>query len=453
MGTRRLRAALAAPSQRWVVLATLSLGWAVLQGARFLIPPLLPRIKTTLPLSSTEAGLAFTAFGLIYAVVQYPSGVASDRIGRGLVVLAGFATVAAGVALVGISVTPLLFLGAILVFGIGKGLFAAPTRTQVADLFPDTRGRALGIYAAGTDLGGLLAAGLAVVVLANFRWQAPFIPIAILLLVAAVGYAVYVPEPIDLGRLRRALGVGGAGGGQGEGRGGGLRSGNGGARGGARSTGGGTSHGLGETSPGVLARGRRARATAATTGRRLVATAAQRERLLAYAAFYFVVGGITNFYPDYLVEAQAVEPSVAGGSFALVFAVGLLTKPTAGALSDRLDRLAVSIGGLVLGAAGLAVIVLASGSLVLIWAGTVALALGYKTQFPIADVVVIEAAPEGESGGDLGAARGVFLAAAALGPAFVGVLADLGNYDLAFGALAGLFLLAAAVLGRQYRRS
>jgi MFS family permease len=97
-------------------------------------------------------------------------------------------------------------------------------------------------------------------------------------------------------------------------------------------------------------------------------------------------------------------------------------------------------------------LVVAEGSLYIIWAGTVLLALGYKTQFPIVDALIIEAAPAERSGGDLGAARGLLLAAMAVGPAFVGVLADLGSYDLAFATMAAVLLGASAVLARQYRR-
>jgi MFS family permease len=77
---------------------------------------------------------------------------------------------------------------------------------------------------------------------------------------------------------------------------------------------------------------------------------------------------------------------------------------------------------------------------------------GYKTQFPIADAAVLEAAPEGDLGGDLGAARGAFLTAAALGPGVVGVVAERAGFEVAFWLLAAAFLAAAGVLGRQYAR-
>ena len=85
-------------------------------------------------------------------------------------------------------------------------------------------------------------------------------------------------------------------------------------------------------------------------------------------------------------------------------------------------------------------------------AGTALVAAGYKTQFPIADAVVMEAAPEESVGADIGAARAVFLGASALGPGVVGLVAELTTFAGAFWLLVASFLLCAAVLARQYRR-
>jgi predicted MFS family arabinose efflux permease len=110
------------------------------------------------------------------------------------------------------------------------------------------------------------------------------------------------------------------------------------------------------------------------------------------------------------------------------------------------DTLGLSPGGV-----GLAVVLVAP-SLPVVVAGTVLVAAGYKTQFPIADAVVMEAAPEGSVGADIGAARAVFLGASALGPGVVGLLAELTNFETAFWLLVACFLTCALVLARQYRR-
>jgi MFS family permease len=375
------------------MLLVLSLGWATLQCGRFLLPPLLPRIQARIGLSTAGAGLALTAFGVVYAVTQYPSGAFSDTLSRATLILPGFLVLLASFGLLGGSVTVWLFVAAVVFLGLGKGLFASPSRALLGDLFTGTRGRALGIYSAGTDVGGLVAAGLAVAVL-GFTWRVAFVPVVAVLALVMVLYVGWNREPYTVERIR--------------------------------------------LSPGA-------------TARRIAATPAQREMLVAYALFYFVVGGLINFFPTLLVAHGGFSEALASGSFALLFLVGLVTKPTAGEVSDRFSRLAVSILALLLAAVGFAVILLAS-SFVVVAAGTVLAAAGYKTQFPIADTVVMEAAPDGNVGGDLGAARGIFLLANALGPGFVGVVAEYADFAVAFWTLAGTLVLSALVLARQYLR-
>lgn len=392
MTTDAYREAMASAGYRHRMLLVLGLGWSVIQGGRFLLPPLLPRIRESLGLSPAAVGLALAAFGIVYAAVQYPSGSYSDSLSRATLILPGLLVLLASFVFVGLAVHPALFVVGVVLLGVGKGLFASPSRALLGDLFGDRRGRALGLYTAGTDVGGLLAAGLAVVVLGR-TWRIAFVPVVAALVAATALFVVWNREGYALGRERL----------------------------GARETAG-----------------------------RIAASPAQRERLVAYALFYFVVGGLTNFYPTLLIE-RGFDEALASSAFALFFAVGIVTKPSAGAVSDRFPRLLVSVVGLVVGAAGIGVVLL-GGSLAAVAVGTALAALGYKTQFPIADAAVMEGAPEGSRGEDLGAARGAFLAASAVGPGFVGVVAQFESHTAAFWALIGCLLVAAGVLARQYRR-
>mgnify|MGYP000541810414 CR=1 FL=1 len=376
------------------MLLVLVLGWAALQVARFLLPPLLPRITDTLGFSPGAIGLVLTAFGLVYAAVQYPSGTYSDALSRATLLLPGLAVLLAGVAVVALSVVPWVFVAGTVVLGVGKGLYASPSRALVSDLFDQRRGRALGVYSAGTDVGALAASGLAVATLAvGIGWRTAFVPVLVALALVTLLFVVWNREPYELRRV--------------------------------------------ELSP-------------RQTAGRIAATRDQRELVAAFSLFYFAVGGLTNFFPTLLVEA-GFSGEAAGGSFALLFAVGLVAKPGAGELSDRFPRLLVGSVALAAAAGGLAVVLVAP-SLPVVAAGTALVAAGYKTQFPIADAVVMEAAPEESVGADIGAARAVFLGASALGPGVVGLVAELTTFAGAFWLLVASFLLCAAVLARQYRR-
>jgi predicted MFS family arabinose efflux permease len=187
------------------------------------------------------------------------------------------------------------------------------------------------------------------------------------------------------------------------------------------------------------------------TVRRLATTREQRETLAAYALFYFMVGAWINFLPTYLVEAKGLASPLPEVLFAVVFVVGVGAKPVAGTLSDRLPRRVIAVVGLLL-AVGSLVAVVALESLVALTAAIALFALGYKTQFPIVDAILLDAAPDANAGGDLGAARALFLGVGALGPVYMGVVSTAFGYPLAFAGLVGCLLVAAGILAVGARR-
>lgn len=371
-----------------------SLAWAVLQIGRFLLPPLLPAVIDETGISVGAAGVVLGILQLTYAVTQYPSGRYSDAVGRSGFVVGGLLVVAAGFLVLSATTTFAVLLAAAAVLGVGKGLYAIPSRALLADLFTERRGRALGVYTAGTDVGGVVAAGVATVVLASVGWRAPFLPIAGVLLALTALLFVWNREPVSGDRPTLAL---------------------------------------------------RATVDRLTTNRR------QRETLVAYALLFFMVNGFINFLPTYLTQAKGISPTAASAGYALVFVVGMVVKPVAGTLSDRFGRATVSVAGLVLAAVSLVALLLV-GSLAFIVPVVALLAAGYKTQFPLADATLMDAAPTANAGGDLGAARALFLSAGSLGPVFVGTVAERASYGLAYAGLSVCLVVAAVVLLRSRLR-
>jgi predicted MFS family arabinose efflux permease len=372
------------------MLVTLSVGWALIQTGRFVLSPLLPAIIDDLAITEATAGLAFAALGGVYAVAQFPSGRFSDQWTRATLIVPGLVVLAAGFLLLSVAGSYLVFVAAAVVIGLGKGLFAIPSRALVSDLYVERRGRALGVFAAGTDAGGLLASGIAVVVLAVATWHVPFVPVAVTLAALTALFVRWSDEPYRVEPAQLEL---------------------------------------------------------STTVRRLVASGSQRRTLVAYSLFYFMVGGFISFFPTYLAQEKGFSPSLASVAFAIVFAVGFAVKPLAGDLSDRFRRQSVSAAGLGVAAVALVVLVITEGR-PLVWTSTLALAVGYKTQFPLADAIVMDDAPADGMGADLGAARALFLGASAVGPAYVGVAATYASYAVAFATLAACLFVAAALVWR-----
>ncbi|WP_144905815.1 MFS transporter [Halobellus captivus] len=372
------------------MLVTVSVGWALLQTGRYLLSPLLPTIIADLGITEATAGIALAIFQGSYALVQYPSGEYSDRWNRTTLIVPGLLILAVGFALLGLTTGLAMFLVAATVVGIGKGLFAIPSRALLSDLFTAKRGRALGIYAAGTDLGGLVSSGIAVLALTYATWRTPFFPVALALGVLTAVYASMTREPYRVGDTSLE-----------------LRS---------------------------------------TVGR-LLQSARQRETIAAFSLFYFMVGGFINFAPAYLAQSKGFSASLAGLTFAIVFAVGFAVKPAAGTLGDRFSRRGIAVTGLLVAAVSLVALVVVTSNLA-IWISIAVLALGYKAGFPLADAIILDGAPAEGMGADLGAARAIFLSANALGPAYVGIVATYATYDVAFSGFVVCLLFAGGLLYR-----
>lgn len=369
------------------ILFVSALAWAVLQTGRFTLPLLLPEIRRGLSLTLGQTGLVLTLLQGIYAFSQYPSGRFSDSWSRISLIIPGLGVLTLSFLLVGgTSTYSVLLLGAA-ILGLGKGLYSIPSRAFLSDLFGGRRGRALGFFSAGSDFGGILASVVAVLVLQYMTWRAPFLSIAVVLGFVTALYFWWSQEPYTIRR----------------------------------------------TDLNVLQ----------TIGR-LIKTPRQRRILLAYALFYFMVNGVINFLPTYLRTAKGLSPVLASGAYSLLFLVGMGAKPAAGELSDRISRRTVSLGGLLLSAISLSIVLLAH-SVEGVLTATVLFAVGYKAQIPLIDATVMENAPTENVGGDLGAARGLFQGIGSLGPAYIGFMAQTYDYSIAFAGLA-ICLVASTVI-------
>lgn len=369
------------------LLVAISAGWLAIQAGRLVLSPMLPSIRDDLGLTGTEAGAAFTVIWGLYAILQYPSGRLSDVLSRKLLLVSGLGLVAGGFALLGVAGTyPAFLLGAVVV-GFGAGLYPTAARALVSDLFVERRGRAFGFHTASGDLGGVAAAGLSAVVVAIAVWRVAFLPVIAAVLAVGLALHVWVRESYALGRAPLAV-----------------------------------------------------RATA----KRLVGQSATRRLLIAYTLYAFVWQAATGFLPTFLRTGKELPAWVGTVAFALLFGVGVVVKPTAGYVSDRVprDRLAPAVAGA--GAVALLALVVVPGipgSLL----ATVVFAAGLMSFPPVMQAHLMDTFPSDSAGGDLGGMRTVYIGLGSVGPTYVGVVADAASYRLAFLGLAGLLALGAVL--------
>ncbi|AZH26957.1 MFS transporter [Haloplanus aerogenes] len=375
------------------LLLLVSLGWLTIQGGRLVLSPLLPSLIDDLAITPFRAGIALSVLWGLYALGQFPSGRLSDRLTRKTLLVAGLTIAAAGFAVLAVAVSyPLFLLGAAVV-GVGAGLYPTAARALISDHFEAKRGGAFGLHTASGDLGGGVAAGLAVAALAVATWRAAFLPVvAVLVLVAVVLHATsresYHVAAVDLD-------------------------------------------------------------VRATVGR-LFATARTRRLLFAYCLFAFAWQGTAGFLPTLLQLDKGFSPEFASAGFAGLFVVGALVKPTAGRLADRVRRAPVAAGTLALGAVAL-VGLLAAETPLAVGVATVVFATGLMAFPPVMQSYLMDVFPTASMGADLGLARTTYIGFGALGPSFIGFVAERTDYTTAFGALAAALLVAAVVVAIEAR--
>ena len=370
------------------IFLTVSLGWFVVQLGRQLLPPLLPTIIEDLAISGAAAGFMLTLMWAIYAIFQYPSGRWSDELSRKTLLVIGLSLLVAGFLVVAMSGSyPVLLVGVAIV-GLGAGLYPTAARALVSDLFVARRGQGFGIHTAAGDLGNATAGGLAIVAVAVATWQGAFVPVVLLLGVVALGVHVwsreaYVLEPVGFG----------------------LKA----------------------------------------TGRRLFGNRRMRWILVAYALFSFTWQSSTGFLPTLLQFEKGFSVGLASAGFALYFFVGALAKPISGFISDSVGRARVAVAGLVLAMVGLVTILLVAHTWALLLA-IVVFAMGLMAFPPVMQAYLMDIFPDHSMGGDLGAMRTAYIGFGSLGPTYVGFVAGIESYTVAFLGLLGCLLVSATIV-------
>ncbi|MFB6298732.1 MAG: MFS transporter [Halobacteriales archaeon] len=370
------------------IFIVIAVGTLVANLGRQALPPLLPAIIDGLQISPAAAGFALTVMRIAFAVFQYPSGRAADRLSRKTAIVFGLVVMIGGFALLTqVWIYP-LFLLATALLGIGSAFFFVAERVLLSDLFVAKRGRAFGANSAISRIGSIAAAGLAVVVLSMGAWQLAFLPVAALLVAIVLLFHVTSRESYEIGWVETNI---------------------------------------------------------RETIRRVFGNRHVRLLVVAYTLVIFVWEGTLSFLPAFLQATKGFSPAFASGGFATLFAVGIVVQPLSGTLSDRWDRRLVGGVATLLSLLGLGVLIVAP-SLTLIWAGILIYAAGFMAFPPVLQAYLMDIFPETNKGGDLGVFKTVYEGLSSIGPTYVGVVAGAASYTLAFSGFLVCLLASAALL-------
>jgi MFS family permease len=366
----------------------LSLGWLITLLGRQALPPLLPTLIDELTISPSQAGFALTLMWGLYAALMYPGGRLSDHLSRKTILVVGAAVSLAGFTLLSATRTYPMFLLSVGLVGVGVGLYFISTRALLSDLFVERRGQAFGMQASAGSIGSALGAAVAVGALAVASWRATFLPVLLVLLFVLFSIHRWVREPYVIDRVSLDL---------------------------------------------------------RDTGSRLFRTSRMRWLLVAYILFAFTLQAISGFLPTFLQAEKGFSAAAASGGFALIYVVGMFVGPIAGNLGDRASKTHISAGGLVIGTAGLALLVFFPSPAVIVL-GIVVYAAGLRAFPPVMQAYLMDVFPDESMGGDLGALKSIYTGIGSLGPTYVGFVAQQWNYSVAFGGFVPLLVVSAGII-------
>jgi MFS family permease len=157
-------------SKEQKALCCISLAWFLVLSGRYSISNLLPKIVTELDINWTLAGVALTSMWIIYAIMQFPSGILSDIKGRKIIILLSMTVFSISYLLVGLSTSFLILLLSLLLLGAGTGGYPAVGISMITDIFKEKRGKALGIRDSAGSL-AYIAPILAATIASVYHWR------------------------------------------------------------------------------------------------------------------------------------------------------------------------------------------------------------------------------------------------------------------------------------------
>jgi MFS family permease len=367
--------------------------WFLGKFLRYAFPPLFGTLADTYGVSRTVLGTAFTGFVLVYALVQFPSGLLADRFGPvPVIAVGGVVTTAGALVLVVDSPFPVLVAAMVLVGG-GTGAYKTVSVGLLSRVYPTRTGRALGVYDTFGSLAGAAAPATVVVVVglpgvAGAPWRTLFLGGGLAGLALVGAFVLRVPR-----RLRDADADADAG------------------------TEADRASGSARTYLGLFASWRFS------------------TFVLVTVLFGFAYNGIVAFLPLYLTTEAGLSPATANLLFGALFVASLVQLVT-GEASDRVGLSPVLATTLAVATAALAAVVgLSSGGVPLFGAAIVALGLGTHGFRPVRGAYLVSILPESLASGGLGAVRTLLMGAGAVGPAVVGYLSEAVGFRAAFALL------------------
>jgi MFS family permease len=380
--------------------------------------PALPLFIRSLGVSKGTVGFIAAASTVVGIVVSLPAGILSDLYGRRRVLLASAFVFASAPFLYLLVRSPWQLVLVRIYHGLATAILGPVALAIVADTFEARRGENMAWYSSATMVGRFLApsVGGLLIVGQDFRWVYLGCGVAgVLTLLLALGLPFAPLKTLPLSRPGKGNGKAPT-----------------------------PQRGYGVPTLQRSWQQLRQETTYVVRDRRIFMTS------LAQAAQYFAFGFLEVYLPLRLADAGWPAWQI-GSLFTVQVVATALTKPVMGRLTDRFGPVVVIVSGLVLGGVGLILLSLVqSYEWLAICSGLFGLGLAAVTA--AAAALVTDLAHENAYGAAMGVLSSIMDVGQSSGPIVGGLLVGAVGYPIAFGGVAALLVLAAALFALGVRR-
>jgi MFS family permease len=140
--------------------------------------------------------MVYVLYNLSYAILSYPAGVLSDRVGRKKVMVSGYLLFAAIYAVISLTTNPDHFWPLFAVYGFYIAFTEGVSKAMIVDLVDtERRGTAMGAWQTVTGLATFFASFVAGLLWQYVGSHAPFMYGSGMALLASVLFILFVKEP------------------------------------------------------------------------------------------------------------------------------------------------------------------------------------------------------------------------------------------------------------------
>jgi ACDE family multidrug resistance protein len=164
-----------------------------------LVDPILKEIAAQLQATPSQVSLLFTSYMAIMGVAMLVTGVVSSRIGPKRTLLSGLVLIIVFAALAGSSSSVGAVIGFRAGWGLGNALFVATALATIVSASKGSVAQAIILFEAALGLGiasGPLVGGL----LGEHSWRGPFFGVSVLMTIALLATALFLPTTPPQGR-------------------------------------------------------------------------------------------------------------------------------------------------------------------------------------------------------------------------------------------------------------